>query len=263
MLDHVVNELGVGWRGVEQRPGLGRELGHRKAGGAFALGLDQHVHDRGAAAARRVTRDAGGAGDRVRDLEADAEDVGELVRALADGVVRPLAVLGGDPRDEPGESVRREQQVQGARGAQRVPGLGGLAVARRLQADAAEREPRVLVDHVEHVLAVAIEQLGGAGRADVADALQIRHQRLVARRRDGLGQRDLDLRPVALVVVPDAADLHVLAFLQVRERADQHELVAAAVGIDHREAGLLAGEADAADDDLVLETACRARPSLA
>ena len=37
---------GVGRRGVEQRRRPARQLGHREAGGAFALGLDQHVHDR-------------------------------------------------------------------------------------------------------------------------------------------------------------------------------------------------------------------------
>ena len=39
----------------------------------------------------------------------------------------------------------------------------------------------------------------------------------------------------------------------MRDRPDQHDLVAVAVGVEHREAGVLAGEAAAADDDFTLE----------
>ena len=69
--------------------------------------------------ARGVGRDAGGARDRVGDLEADAEHAGQVVRAAADHLLRAVAVLLDQARHEPGEAVRRQQQVQRAGRAQR------------------------------------------------------------------------------------------------------------------------------------------------
>ena len=89
---------------------------------------------------------------------------------------------------------------------------------------------------VEHVIAVLVQQLRRARAADVADALEVGQQRLLARRRDRLRDLDLDLRPEALVVLPDAGDADVLALLEVGERPDEHDVVAVAgLGVDDRE----------------------------
>ena len=62
---------------------LGRQLRHRQAGRAVALGLAQHVDDRGPAAARRESRGTPAARAIVSAIvEPDAEDARELVRAL-------------------------------------------------------------------------------------------------------------------------------------------------------------------------------------
>ena len=79
------------------------------------------------------------AGDRVGDLEADAEHRGQVVRPLAHHAVPAAGVVLLDPRHQPGEPVRRQQQVQRARGAQLVPGAHRLAGAPRAQPDRAER----------------------------------------------------------------------------------------------------------------------------
>ena len=134
------------------------QLRHRQARRARALGLAQHVHDRRARAPDRVARDARRARDRVRDLKADAEDARQLVGPALDDVVRAVAVLGRDPRHEPGQPVRREQQVQRARGAQPVPGPDRLVDPFRTQSDRPERPPRVGVDRPQHVVAVALQQ---------------------------------------------------------------------------------------------------------
>ena len=88
---------------------------------------------------------------------------------------------------------------------------------------------------------------------DVPDPLEVGEQRGVARRREWLGGRDLDLQPVAPVVLPEAVDADPLALLEVGDRSDEHDLVAGAVGVDDREARLVARPAEPPDDDLVLE----------
>jgi hypothetical protein len=65
--------------------------------------------------------------------------------------------------------------------------------------------------------------------------------------------RDLDLQPVAPVVLPDPGDPHALALLEVRDRPDQDDLVPVAVAVEHGEAGLVARPAPAHDQHLVLE----------
>ena len=61
------------------------------------------------------------AGDPVGDQEADAEHARQLVRVLAHDPVRGRPVVLADPLDQVAEPVRREQQVQLAGHAQRVP----------------------------------------------------------------------------------------------------------------------------------------------
>jgi hypothetical protein len=167
--------------------------------------------------------------------------------------VRPVAVLGGDPRHQPGQPVRRQQQVQRARGAQRVPRTDRLADPLGIEPRGPERALRIAVDRFQHALAVALEQQLPAPHPDVLDAPQVRHQRGLARGRDRHGGGDLDLHPEALVVLPDARDPHPLALLEVRDRPDQRDVVAIPVGIDHGEAGVVAEPAPPADQDLVLE----------
>ena len=117
-------------RAAEQR-GLRGELTHRQAGRAVLLRLGEHVHHPCARPGRRIGRHAARARDPVGRVEADPEHARELVRPAANDLVRALAVVLGDPRHEPGEPVRREQQVQLARGAQGVPRLDRLARAPR------------------------------------------------------------------------------------------------------------------------------------
>jgi hypothetical protein len=213
------------------------------------------VHDARARPGRGVRRGAAGPRDGVGDPEADAEHAGQLIRAPAHDLVRALAVVLGDPGHEPREPVRREQQVQRPAGAQLVPRLHRLVRALRVEAERAERAARVVVDRVEDAVAVAVQQLRRAAGAHVLDALEVREERGVARRRERLRRRDLDLHPEAAVVLPHAGDAHALALLEVRDQPDQDELVAVALGIDDGEAGLLARVAPSPDRDLALERA--------
>ena len=253
VVGHRAEQRGVRRRAVQQRRRPRGELGDREAGRAVALRLGEHVDDGGTCARRRVRRDPARAGDRVGDPEPDAEHAGQLVRALADDEMRALAVLLGDPRDEPGEPVRRELEVQRAARPQPVPGADRLVRSLRVQPDGAERAVRVGVDRLQHVRAVARQQLLRAAVAHVLDALEVGEQRGVARRGERLGGRDADLHPEAPVVLPGAADPRALALLEMGDRADQHELVAVALGVEHREAAVLAGEPDPPDRDLALE----------
>jgi hypothetical protein len=158
-----------------------------------------------------------------------------------------------DARDQPREPVRREQEVQRAARAQLVPRLDRLIDAPRAETEAAEGRARILVDDLEHALAVEVQEPLGAPAADVADPLEVDEQRGLARRRERLGGGDLDLEPVAAVVLPLPADADPLALLEVGDRPDEHDLVAVAVGVDDREAGLVARPAAPPDEDLVLE----------
>ena len=251
--EHVLQQLGVRPRPAEQLGGAGHEFGHRQAGRAVALGLAEHVGDRGPHAADAVARDARRARDRVRDREPDAEDARELVGAAAHDVVRAVAVLGRDPRHQPGEAVRREQEVQRAGGAQAVPRADRLVGPLGVQAGRPERTRRVLVDREQHVVAVAFEQPRRPPDADVLDAPQVGDQRLVARGRHRLGDPHLDLQAEALVVGPHALDAHALALLEVRERPDEHDVVPLAIGVDDGEARVLGREAQPPHHHLVRE----------
>ena len=239
--------------GAEQLAGAGGELGDRQAGRAGSLRLAQDVQHRRSRPRGRVGRDVDRARDRVRGLEPDAEHAREVVGALAHDAVGARAVVVLDAGDQPGEAVRREQEVQCPARAQLVPGLDRLADSSRAEAEAAERGARVAVDDLEHVLAVEVEQPLGSPAADVPHALEVDEQRGLARGRERLGCRDLDLQPVAAVVLPLAADADPLALLEVGERPHQRDLVAVAVGLDDREPRLVARPAEAPDEDLVLE----------
>ena len=116
---------------------------------------------------------------------------------------------------------------------------------------------RVGVDQLEHVGAVPVEQLPRPAGADVLDALEVREQRRVAGRGDRLGRRDADLHAEAAVVLPGAADPRALALLQVGDRPDEDDVVAVALGVEHGEAAVLAGEADPPDDHFALERRTR------
>src|SRR6185436_9372461 len=107
------------------------------------------------------------------------------------------------------------------------------------EAEAAEGEARVAVDHVKDVLAVEVEQPLGSRAADVPDALEVDEECGVARGRERLGGRDLDLEAVAAVVLPLAADADPLALLEVGDRSDERDLVAVSVGVEDREARLV------------------------
>ena len=112
---------------------------------------------------------------------------------------------------------------------------------------------RVVVDRIQHALAVAVEQSRGARGPDVLDALEVRRQGGVAGGRERLRGRHPDLHAEPAVVLPGAGDPDALARLQVRERADQDDLVTVAVGVDDREAGLLARPAQPRYEDFALE----------
>ena len=252
-LHEVVQEGGVGRRPADQVGRAGRGLPDGQARRAVPLGLGEHVRQRGGRARGAVGRDPAGARDAVGGREADAEHARQLVGLVAHDAVRARAVVGVDARHEPGQPVGREQQVQAARGAQRVPRRrrrGRLAGA---QAGLLERPARIGVDDVEHALAVHLVQAGGADAADPLDPLQVGDQRGRPARGDGLGPLHTHLQPEAPVVLPAAGDRHALARLQVAQVADEDDVVAVAVGLHDGEAGVGRGEADAVDGDLVLE----------
>jgi hypothetical protein len=94
------------------------QLGCRQVGVPAALGLLQDVDDRRSMTARRVLRDAVGAGDRVRGLEADAVLLGQAVGIVANQGDRVGAMALVQRPGEPARPVRGEQQVEVA---QRTP----------------------------------------------------------------------------------------------------------------------------------------------
>ena len=177
-----------------------------------------------------------------------------VVRALAHDAVRAVAVLLVDARHEPGEPVRREQQVQRARRAQRVPRARPPRPAPRVQArrrGSAARGSRSIASST--CLAVARRAASARAGADVADALEVGEQRGVARGRQRLGGAHADLEPEAPVLLPGPLDPHPLARLEMGERADEDDLVPVAIGVEHREARLLARPAHARDHHLAAE----------
>ncbi len=150
--------------------------------------------------------------------------------------------------------MRGQQQVQLARDTQLVPGGGRLVRAGRTEPNGCEGGRRVAVDRVEHVLVpVAVEQRLRPLAPDVPDAAQVGEQpRLVrGRQRSCLG--DLDLRSVAAVVHPLAADPRPLALLEVDDRPDEHDLTAVGVRVDDGKPRVLVREAPAADRHLGIE----------
>ena len=240
-------------RSAEQLAGSPCEIGDRKARRPVALGFAEDVEDARAQSPGGVGGHVDRARDRVGGVEADAEHAGQLVRAFAHDPMRSWAVVLLDAGDEPGEAVWGEQEVQGAARAEFVPGLDRFSDPARAEPHAAERGLRIAVDDLEHVLAVELEQALGSPSADVTDALQIHEQRGLARGRERLGGGDLDLQPVALVVLPLAADPDPLALLEVGDRPDERDLVAVPLGVDDREARLVARPATPPDQDLILK----------
>jgi hypothetical protein len=65
------------------------------------------------------------------------------------------------------------------------------------------------------------------------------------------------LTSIPAVVLPLAADSDALALLEVGDGANERDLVAVAVGVEDREARLVACPAAPADEDLVLERRAR------
>src|SRR3954451_17163423 len=98
-----------------------------------------------------------------------------------------------------------------------------------------------------------VEEPLGSRAADVPDPLEVDEQRGLASGRERLGGGDLDLQPVAAVVLPLTADPDPFPLLEVGNRPDERDLVAFPVGVDDREPGLIAGPAASADEDLILE----------
>ena len=244
---------------------LGGELGHGQAGRAVALGLGQHVDDRGAAAAGRV---AAGRRRRGRSCPRSANPTpNTLVSSygrLRTIVVRAVAVLVGDPRDEPRQPVRREQQVQRAGGAQRVPGLRIASLARcGFRPTRRNASPGSSSIDVQHVVAVASPAAAPRGTPPTClTRLQVGEQRLLAATAGSArASVTLTCRPKRLSSCQTPAIRDALALLEVRRAARRaRSRRPSRLGVDDREAGVVAREAQAADDDLVLER--RARGSL-
>ena len=247
----------AGGGAAEQRAGRARELGDRQAGRAVPLGLGEHVQRR-----RRAVR----AGESAATPPA---------RAIRSAIWKPtpntlvssygrsrttrcarVAVVLGDPRDEPGEPVRREQQVQRAGRAQAVP----RARPPRSCASGSARPrgtPRAGRASIASstLLAVALEQRAARAGADVLDALEVGEQRGVAGRRERLGRRDLDLHPEAPVVLPDAARSATRS-RSSRWASGPTRTISSPSRSASRTAkpvSSLAGEPHPPDDDLVLE----------
>ena len=139
-------------------------------------------------------------------VEPDAEHARQLVRPLAHDRARSVAVLLVEPRHEPGQPVRRQQQVQRAGRAQRVPRLRPPRSRAAGSAPTRGTPPRgsrsIASEHV-----VAVPRRSAAPRAPAPTCLTRRRYAAsaVARRRERLGRRDRDLQPVAPVLLPHAA----------------------------------------------------------
>ena len=193
--------------------------------------------------------------DSVGDEEAHAEHARQLVGVLDDLPVRRRPVLGVDPLDEIAEAVRREQQMEAPGDTERLPRLGGLRGALPPQARPHQRLLGVSIDGVEDTgHAVAVDQCLGSLRADVLDSTEIRDDRRLVGRRDGMRLGHLDLEPVATVIDPRADDAGPLALLEVDERTDEHDRLTLRIEcVENRPAGLLAGPARPADDHFLIE----------
>ena len=256
VVGHVAEQAGRRRLAVQEaRHGAG-ELRRGQAGRAVALRLAERVQHGRPRALRVLSADARGAGDPVGRVEADAEQARQLVRALAHDAVRRVAVVLVHAPDEPRQPVRREQQVQLARRPQPVPRLRGLARALRREPQPGECAARIGVDRVEHtLLPVALEQLRRPRGPDVLDPPQVRRQRRLAGGRERPRVAHLDLRAEARIVDPRALDRHALALLHVRQRADEHDLVAVVLAVEHREPALGVREAPATYDHLGTERA--------
>ena len=162
---------------------------HRQARRAVPLRLGEHVHHAGARA--RAGESAATPPARAIVSAIWKPTPNTLVSSY--GRPRTTCVRAGRrtpssmPRHEPGEPVRREQQVQRAGGAQRVPRPDRLVRAPRVEPHRTERGARVAVDRVQHVVAVA--RRAAAPRAPRPTCLTRRRYAVSAARRTARAAR--------------------------------------------------------------------------
>ena len=241
-------------RGAAEQPlGLRLQLRAGEMAVALGLGLRERVQDAGGEAIGCVGRRVERARERVGGGEADAVELADLV-----GLALQL-------RDRAGAEVARDAARRGAVdavGVEKQPQLAQLAlVAPRLHGadEAARADPRdrpedllgVAVDRRQHLAgAEALDEPHGGERPDVLDALQVRADRVVA---DGLlhpHARGLKLPAVTRMALPAAVDGDRLALVDVRQRPDDHDVVAV-VGarVEHGEVAVGHAPAHARDLD--------------
>ena len=164
---------------AEEAPELCEERVEGHAGAAAALGLGEHVEGARAGPLGVLRGAAERAGDPIGDQEPHPEHAGQLVRAPGDDLVGGIAVRVMDPRDQVGQPVRREQQMQATRQPQALPGGAGLVGRAAAQAGRAQGRAGVAVDRLDDFGdAVAVDQPRGPLDPQVLDAHQVDRDRL-------------------------------------------------------------------------------------
>jgi hypothetical protein len=130
----------------------------------------------------------------------------------------------------------------------RLPGGDrGLELGPADARDLAQARARVAVDDLEDLVAVALQQPGGALGPDVLDRLQQREQRVGRGGRADADLLDVQLAAELRMLAPGALDLDGVALVQVGDRAGERQL--GAVVTDRREHGEAAVVGPPADRD--------------
>ena len=222
---------------------------------ALGLGERQRVLDAGGQPVGRIQRRVERARERVGRREADPVELADRVR---------LALQAGDragaevARDAPGrrgvDAVRVEEQAQLAQ-------LALVAPRRHRGAEPARPDPLhgredalgIAVDRRQDLVgAEPLDETDRRDGSDMLDALEVGADRVLADRLEHAHALGLKLPAVAGVAAPAARDRDRLALAHVRERTDEHDLLAL-VGdrVEHGEVAL--GDAPAHPADLDVE----------
>ena len=208
----------------ERRRLLGK-LRARHAAVALAQRLLEHMAEAGAQAERRIARDAEARGQLVGRGEADAADV--LRKAVGIGahhLDRALAVRFVDPRRAQGaEAVRVQIEHDLAHGLLLAPGLGDPSGEPAADARHLAQARRLVLDHLEHLVAERLHQLLGKAPADALDHARGEiglHALGGAGRHDGDGA-GAELRAEIRAGLPAALGAHHLAGCDLRAFADE------------------------------------------
>ena len=228
---------------AQQRRRLLGKLGARHAAVALAQRFLEHVAEAGAQAERRVARDAKARGQLVGRGEADAADV--LRQAIGIGahhLDRALAVGFVDARRAQGaEAMRMQIEHDVAHGLLLAPGLDDPFGQPAADARHLAQARRLVLDHLEHLVAERCHQLLGEAAAHALDHARGEvglHALGGAGRHHGDGA-GAELRAEARAGLPAALGAHHLAGRYLRAFADEGRRLALLGELDpqHAEAG--------------------------